>query len=363
MLSLRALIGEEFVACLRDNSSDALVLAAFSAAPEKPAVPETCGAMCFAAGQRLAAFSEQGQCLCGAAWPQNASSACLDLCSGPLSPGPPCGGPTLLQHPFPASPGASLVGPPRPLASGQLADFHVTALLPVSTTRWHFGDGTPEVGTVGPAISHRFMLPGRYQVTVLLALGAGTTQLAAEVQVYAAPSALELECVPSVHSGEPLELQVRNRGGSGLEVTYSILAVSEEPARGGSCPTISGDAGGGAWRPLTPCLCVPAVVHPLCPPDTIIFPGNGHCYRLVATKAAWWEAQDLCHAWAGAALATVDSDAVQHFLISQVTRCGEWRGLELGSEALPLCRQRGEPGGPSVVPHLQAAPAHSSLQK
>lgn len=61
-------------------------------------------------------------------------------------------------------------------------------------------------------------------------------------------------------------------------------------------------------------------MHPLCPPDTVIFPDNGRCYRLVAEKAAWLQAQEQCRAWAGAALAMVDSPAVQRFLVSQVTR-------------------------------------------
>lgn len=65
----------------------------------------------------------------------------------------------------------------------------------------------------------------------------------------------------------------------------------------------------------------PPVVHPLCPSDTEVFPGNGHCYRLVAEKAAWLQAQEQCRAWAGAALAMVDSPAIQHFLVSRVTRC------------------------------------------
>ncbi|KAI5933223.1 Polycystin-1 [Manis javanica] len=62
------------------------------------------------------------------------------------------------------------------------------------------------------------------------------------------------------------------------------------------------------------------VVHPLCPLDTEIFPGNEHCYRLVAEKAAWLQAQEQCRAWAGAALAMVDSPAIQHFRVSRVTR-------------------------------------------
>ncbi|PNJ17064.1 PKD1 isoform 4, partial [Pongo abelii] len=156
-----------------------------------------------------------------------------------------------------------------------------------------FGDGSPEVDAAGPAASHRYVLPGRYHVTAVLALGAGSALLGTNVQVEAAPATLELVCPSSVQSDESLELSIQNRGGSGLEAAYSIVALGEEPAR---------------------------VVHPLCPSDTEIFPGNGHCYRLVVEKAAWLQAQEQCRAWAGAALAMVDSPAVQRFLVSRVTR-------------------------------------------
>lgn len=289
--------GEEYIACLPDNSSGAVALVAFSAAHEGPLTPEACGAFCFAAGNGLGAFSDQGWCLCGAAQPPNTSSACLPFCSGaPLALAPACGGPTLLQNIFPASPGAALVGPQGPLASGQPAAFHVTASLPVSSTRWDFGDGSPKVDIAGPATTHRYLLPGLYHVTVVLALGAGSAQVETQVHVEAAPASLELTCLTSVRSDETLKFGIRNRGGSDLEATYSIVAVGEEPAQD------------------------PAVVHPLCPSDTVIFPGNGHCYRLVAEKAAWLQAQEQCRAWAGAALAMVDSPAIQHFLVSQVTR-------------------------------------------
>ncbi|XP_035939154.2 polycystin-1 isoform X1 [Halichoerus grypus] len=307
--------GEEYIACLPDNSSGAVVLVAFSAAHEGPLTPAACSAFCFAAGQGLGALSDQGWCLCGAARPPNASSACLPFCSSTPSPlAPACRGPALLRNIFPASPGAALVGPQGPLASGEPAAFHVTASLPVSSTHWDFGDGSPKVDVAGPATTHRYVLPGRYHVTAVLALGAGSARLGAEVQVEAAPVALELTCLVSVRSDETLKLGVRNRGGSDLEATYSIVAVGEEPAR---------------------------VVHPLCPSDTAIFPGNGHCYRLVAEKAAWLQAQEQCQAWAGAALAMVDSPAVQRFLVSQVTRSLDvWIGFSSveGAEVGPAVR-------------------------
>lgn len=229
--------GEEYIACLPDNSTGAVTLVAFSAAHEGPLVAEACSAFCFSAGQGLAALSEQGRCLCGVAQPPNTSSACLPFCSGlPLPPAPACRGPTLLQNAFPASPGAALVGPHGPLASGQPAVFHVTALLPVSSTRWDFGDSSPKVDIAGPAATHRYMLPRRYRVTVVLALGAGSAQLETEVQVEAAPAALELVCPASVHIDETLELGVRNVGGSDLKATYSIVALDEELAQGGYLP-------------------------------------------------------------------------------------------------------------------------------
>nr|XP_037845928.1 polycystin-1 isoform X9 [Chlorocebus sabaeus] len=302
--------GEEYIACLPDNSSGTVAAVAFSAAHEGLLQPEACSAFCFSTGQGLAALSEQGWCLCGAAQPSSASFACLSFCSGPPPPpAPDCGGPTLLQHVFPASPGAALMGPHGPLASGQLAAFYIAAPLPVTATRWDFGDGSPEVDAAGPAASHRYVLPGRYHVTAVVALGVGSALLGTNVQVEAAPAALELVCPSSVQSDESLKLSIQNRGGSGLEAAYSIVALGEELAR---------------------------VVHPLCPSDTEIFPGNGHCYRLVVEKAAWLQAQEQCRAWAGAALAMVDSPAVQRFLVSRVTRSLDvWIGFSTvqGAEA------------------------------
>lgn len=84
----------------------------------------------------------------------------------------------------------------------------------------------------GPTATHSYVLPGDYHVTVVLALGAGSALLETEVQVEVAPTVLELVCPSFVHSDESLELGIRHRGGSSLEVTYSILALDKEPAQG-----------------------------------------------------------------------------------------------------------------------------------
>lgn len=63
-----------------------------------------------------------------------------------------------------------------------------------------------------------------------------------------------------------------------------------------------------------------AVVHPECPLDSIVFPGNGHCYWLGAEKAEWLEAQRHCKEYGSGDLAFVSSPEIQSFLVSQVTR-------------------------------------------
>lgn len=221
---------EEYVAC--DNSSDAVAAVPFFFAHEGPLEPQACSAFCFSAGESLAALSEQKQCLCGTDRRSNTSAACLSWCSSTLSLNSACGGPTLLQHILPASPGATLVGLHGPLASGQPADFYITSPLRISSARWNFGDGSPEIDMASPFATHSYVLPGSYHVTVVLALGAGSALLETEVQVEVVPTVLELVCPSSVHSDESLELGIRHRGGSALEVTYSILALDKEPAQG-----------------------------------------------------------------------------------------------------------------------------------
>jgi polycystin 1 len=74
-------------------------------------------------------------------------------------------------------------------------------------------------------------------VTAVLVLGAGSALLGTEVHIEVPPAALELVCPTSVRSDESLKLGIRNRGGSALEATYSILALGEEPAQGGYLPS------------------------------------------------------------------------------------------------------------------------------
>uniref|UniRef100_A0A4X2KWQ0 Polycystin 1, transient receptor potential channel interacting n=1 Tax=Vombatus ursinus TaxID=29139 RepID=A0A4X2KWQ0_VOMUR len=305
---------EEYIACLQDNSSSTMAVVIFSAAHDGVLAQNFCSAFCFSLGQEYGGLSEEGYCFCGKAHSPNASSSCLLFCPGFTASPAACRVPIILHNVFPASLEASLVGPGVPQPTDHLVAFKVSTPLPVNNLRWDFGDGTL-ASITGSATSHRFFLPGHYNVTAILTLEARTTLLWTEVQVEAVPTELELLCPSWLQNNESLEFDIRNRGGTGLSAIYSIMAENKQPAQ---------------------------VVHPLCPSSTEIFPGNGHCYRLVVEKASWLQAQRHCQAWGGGDLAIVGSPEIQHFLVSQVTRSLD---VWIGFTALT---------GPGVPPHGEA---------
>ncbi|XP_072455619.1 polycystin-1 isoform X2 [Notamacropus eugenii] len=305
---------EESIACLQDNSSSTVTLVTFSAMHDGVLAQNFCSAFCFSLGQEYGGLSEEGHCFCGKAHSPNASSSCLLFCPGFTASPAACRVPVILHNVFPASLEASLLGPGVPQPAGHPVAFNVSTPLPANNLRWDFGDGALALIT-GPASSHRFILPGHYNVTAVLTWEARTASLWTEVQVEAVPTELELLCPSWLRNNESLEFGIRNRGGTGLSAIYRIMAESEQPAR---------------------------VVHPLCPSDTEIFPGNGHCYRLVVEKASWLQAQRHCQAWGRGDLAIVGSPEIQHFLVSQVTRSLD---VWIGFTALT---------GPGVPPHGEA---------
>uniref|UniRef100_A0A8C5RSS3 Polycystin 1, transient receptor potential channel interacting n=1 Tax=Laticauda laticaudata TaxID=8630 RepID=A0A8C5RSS3_LATLA len=86
-----------------------------------------------------------------------------------------------------------------------------------------------------------------------------------------------------------------------------------------------------------------AVVVPGCPLDSVVFPGNRHCYWLGAEKAEWLEAQRLCQEHGSGSLAFVSSPEIQNFLVSSVTRSLDvWIGFNDVASPSPL--PQGEEG-------------------
>ncbi|XP_059572446.1 polycystin-1 isoform X2 [Alligator mississippiensis] len=304
----------EYLACVIDNrtgEADAVVL--FMPGRRENLTEEACSALCYAEDQDYGGFSDQGWCLCGAALQPNTSSACWSFCTEP-APEPACRSPALVPSIFPARLQASFTGHRRPSSLHRAVAFHLSVPAAVSTLRWDFGDLSGVFSTTRHAALHKYALPGRYNVTATLLVGSRVSSVQTEVEVVAPPDEVELQCPSLVRTSESLDLRIRNRGGTGLSAAYSITAESEELGK---------------------------AVHPMCPSDGLVFPGNGYCYRLVVEKAEWLEAQQQCQEHGSGELAFVSTPEIQSFLVSRVIRSLDvWIGFNDFASA--GAQQRGE---------------------
>ncbi|XP_007438791.3 polycystin-1, partial [Python bivittatus] len=308
--------GADYIACLPDNSTggaDSVIR--FTSRLPQNLTEEMCSALCYADGQDYGGFSEEADCFCGFALEPNASSGCLPFCAKPLA-GPLCGGPTLVSRVFSAVLPVSLVGPGTPCSVYQEVAFVLHLPVAVGTIQWDFGDETGLFNTTKTAILQVYSLPGLFSVTATIFVGSRFISAQTEIEVLASPEEMELQCPPLVKTSESLQLHIRNRGGTGLSVAYSIAAQDQEPGK---------------------------VILPGCPLDSVVFPGNSHCYWLGAEKAEWLEAQRLCQEHGSGDLAFVSSPEIQNFLVSSVTRSLDvWIGFNDVASPSPL--PQGEEG-------------------
>ncbi|XP_067162069.1 polycystin-1 [Apteryx mantelli] len=290
---ISATCGAQYIACLTSNhTGGAEFIILFTSVFPGNLTEETCSALCYAEDQEYGGFSTQGQCLCGTAHETNSSSGCLPFCTEHLS-GQACGGPSLVRSPFQAQLPVSFTGLQPRYSLHQAVLFNISIPVAVSTLQWEFGDQSEVLNTTGNAAVHTYVLPGRYNVTATLFVGTKVSYVQAEIEVVASPQEIELQCPSLIKTNESLDIQIRNRGGTGLAVLYSITAESGELGR---------------------------AVHPMCPLDGLVFPGNNHCYQLVVEKAEWLEAQQHCQEHGNGDLAFVSSPEIQSFLVAHVIR-------------------------------------------
>ncbi|XP_042293955.1 polycystin-1 [Sceloporus undulatus] len=308
--------GADYIGCLTDNHTglvDAIVR--FTAQLPQNLTQAACAAHCYAEELDYGGFSEEAHCLCGVALEPNSSVGCLPFCAE-LSAGPLCGGPSLVSNIFPARLSVSFTGPAIPVALYQEVAFELHVPIAVGLLQWDFGDRTGHLNTTRTTIHHTYTLPRSYNVTATVFVGSRFISAQARVEVVSLPKDLELLCSPLVKTNESLQLRIRNRGGTGLSMVYSIMAQDQK----------SGN-----------------VVYPACPVDSFAFPGNSHCYWLVAEKAEWKEAQRHCQKYGNGDLAFVSSPEIQNFLVSHVTRSLDvWIGFnDVASPSSPSEREEG----------------------
>ncbi|NWX27466.1 PKD1 protein, partial [Notiomystis cincta] len=312
---LNATCGAQYITCLMGNhTEEAELIILFTSAHPGNLTQETCSALCYSEDQEYGGFSSQGQCLCGTAHETNSSSGCLPFCTEHLSSGQGCGGPSLVPSPFQAQLPVSFTGLQPRYSLHQPVLFNVSIPIAASTLLWEFGDQTEVLNTTGHTAVHTYALPGQYNVTVTILLGSRVLYEQAEIEVVASPQQLELQCPSLVVTNESLDIRIRNRGGTGLAVVYGITAETGELGR---------------------------AVHPMCPPEGLVFPGNNHCYQLVVEKAEWLEAQRHCQELGNGDLAFVSSPDIQSFLVAHVIRSLDvWIGFN--DFASSGAQQRGE---------------------
>ncbi|NXP60074.1 PKD1 protein, partial [Chloropsis cyanopogon] len=314
VLFLNATCGAQYITCLTGNyTEEAELVILFTSVHPGNLTEETCSALCYSQDQEYGAFSPQGQCLCGTAHETNSSSGCLPFCTEHLS-GQGCGGPSLVPSPFQAQLPVSFTGLQPRYSLHQPVLFNISIPVAVSTLLWEFGDQSEVLNTTGHTAVHSYALPGQYNVTATILVGSRLLHQQAEVEVVASPQQLELQCPSLVVANESLDIRIRNRGGTGLAVLYGITAGPGELGR---------------------------AVHPMCPPEGLVFPGNNHCYQLVVEKAEWLEAQRHCQELGNGDLAFVSSPDIQSFLVAHVIRSLDvWIGFN--DFASSGAQQRGE---------------------
>ncbi|XP_064246148.1 polycystin-1 isoform X1 [Passer domesticus] len=314
VLFLNSTCGAQYITCLTGNyTEEAEFIILFTSVHPGNLTEETCSALCYSQDQEYGAFSPQGQCLCGTAHETNSSSGCLPFCTEHLS-GQGCGGPSLVPLPFQAQLPVSFTGLQPRYSLQQPVLFNVSIPIAASTLLWEFGDQSEVLNTTGHTAVHSYALPGHYNVTATLLVGSRLLQQQADIEVVASPQQLELQCPSLVVANESLDIRIRNRGGTGLALLYGITAEPGQLAR---------------------------AVHPMCPPEGLVFPGNNHCYQLVVEKAAWLEAQRHCQELGNGDLAFVSSPDIQSFLVAHVIRSLDvWIGFN--DFASSGAQQRGE---------------------
>ncbi|XP_072838441.2 polycystin-1 [Pogona vitticeps] len=307
--------GADYIACLTDNRTGAVdAVVRFTAHLPQNLTEETCGALCFAEDLDYGGFSHNGHCLCGIALEPNSSSGCLPFCAE-ASAASLCGGPSFVSNVFPALLPVSVAGPSGPTGLFQAVAFHLHLPTNFGVLQWDFGDSSGVLNTTRTPVLHRYTLPGHYNVTATVFVGSRFTSAQMEVEVVSSPEDLELQCPTFVKANESLQVQIRNRGGTGLSVTYNITAQEKESAH---------------------------AVYPTCPGDSVVFSENSHCYWLVAEKAEWQEAQRHCQEQGDGNLALVSSPEIQSFLVSRVTRSLDvWIGFNDVASPSPLQREEG----------------------
>ncbi|KAE8579014.1 hypothetical protein XENTR_v10023872 [Xenopus tropicalis] len=278
----------DFIAC-PDNSSihneSVLIFTPYNSASVNNVSDEFCSALCFVDQYTHGAVGPQNGCLCGCALASNTSSSCHALCEASSSLSN-CNL-TIVHDVFRTQLSASVNHFKETYSLVEAVELQVEAPSPITPCHWDFGDQT--VNSTESNMVHRYALPGLYNVTVTLVVGDRDVLVNNKVHVVGLPEELQLMCPSLVRTNETLTVNVSSRGGTELTVEYNVTSEGGEE------------------------------VFYMCPPGSVRFSGNNHCYQLVSEKAGWFEARKTCEDLGHGNLAIVRSDDVRNFLSNMIS--------------------------------------------
>ncbi|XP_068100439.1 polycystin-1 isoform X2 [Hyperolius riggenbachi] len=265
---------------------------------------EVCSAQCFSDGYNYWAKNPTHGCLCGSTVSHNASLQCQKACDTHALQSD-CGV-TIIQNFFRTESHTSLHSSNDIYQLGETVHLWIEAPVLVTPLLWDLGNQVLTTSEV--AITHRYAQPGGYDVTVNLSLGSKYLVLRKKLQVVGLPEEVQIRCPSLVISNETVDVQVLVRGGTEVEVQYIVTSQSN------------------------------SAVSPICPPGSVVYPDNNHCYQLIPEKTGWFEAQNTCQKLGNGDMAVVSSHELQKFLETNVTSGLEvWIGFNdtRSAETLP----------------------------
>nr|DBA19295.1 TPA: hypothetical protein GDO54_015156 [Pyxicephalus adspersus] len=300
----KSLCGSDLIYCPPSPSSDNESVLIFVSISLTHASNETCSAQCYAELYNYWVLDSKHGCLCGDVLPANASLRCREVCDTPsLVSG--CGL-TIIQDVLRTESFTFLHASSDLYRLGEVVHLQVEAPIRVIALLWDLG--SQHFSTSEVSITHRYAQPGMYNVTVTLRFGRRDLLLHEELRVVGIPEEVTLLCPSVVRTNETVDVRVMTRGGTDVEVQYTVTSQED------------------------------MAVSPVCPPGSVVYPSNNHCYQLISEKAGWFEAQKTCQEWENGDMAVVSSLELQSFLKAHVTSGLEvWIGFNdsRSSESLP----------------------------
>lgn len=188
---------------------------------------ETCSAQCFANLYSFWTLDPKHGCACGDTISTDMSLQCQEVCNS-LSLFSDCNL-TIVQEATSTKSFAVLQHSQETYRLGEPVHLEVKAPVPVTPLIWDLGNQIYSTSELN--ITHRYAQPGMYNVTVTLRLGSRDLLIQDELRVLGVPEEIQIICPSLVKSNDIVDVQVKVRGGTEVEVASTVTSESGETGK------------------------------------------------------------------------------------------------------------------------------------